>query len=126
MLFRSKSFRRILNFGHTIGHALELLSNYTLSHGRSIAIGMCAEAEMSVSLGLLPRTSSERLRNLVASYGLPTAIPIKIDRSDIIRATLSDKKANNGSIRYTLLNHIGKGRVDVRLRPDEVRRMILR
>ncbi|MBI5021180.1 MAG: 3-dehydroquinate synthase [Ignavibacteriales bacterium] len=110
---RETGLRRILNFGHTIGHAVEYLSNYSLSHGEAVAIGMAAEAKFSASLGLLKSSAVARIQNLIRMYGLPTSIPPKMDRNKIVQLTCHDKKVENGNVRYTLLKNIGKGIVDL-------------
>jgi 3-dehydroquinate synthase len=107
--------RRILNFGHTIGHALESLSHYRLSHGQAVAIGMVAEAWMSVRLGLLSAGGYQRLERVIAGYHLPTRLPSGFSLQSILRATARDKKNQGGSVHYTLLDRIGKARIGVPL-----------
>lgn len=113
-------FRKILNFGHTIGHAVESISNYELSHGEAIAIGMVAEARISFSLGLLNSSEVERLISLLKLYKLPTDIPSRIDFKKIVNLTYHDKKVQNGKVQYTLLERIGKARVGINISPKEV------
>ncbi len=121
---KEASFRRILNFGHTIGHALESLSGYRMSHGRAVAIGMCLEARISVASGYLSDGDLRRLVRLVENFGLPTAVPRSLDERKIIQATRHDKKHRAGSLHYTLLEQIGKGRPGVTLSPGEVLRLL--
>ena len=70
--------RRLLNFGHTIGHALERLTHYSLSHGEAVAIGLLVESYLSVRLGILDQKSFERIKKILLQYGLPlcTSFPI--------------------------------------------------
>ncbi len=110
---RETGLRRILNFGHTIGHAVESLSNYKLSHGEAVAIGMMAEAKISVALGMLDQSDVERLNDLLQLYKLPTDIPSRMDTHKIIRLTFHDKKVQQGKVQYTLLEKIGKAIVGI-------------
>jgi len=121
---REHDFRRILNFGHTIGHAVELLSDYSLRHGEAVAIGMAAEARMSVRLGLLSPGDEERLVTLIMKYGLPVSLPRRMHPHRIITATLRDKKSAGEKIAYTLLRAIGEGRTGHLIGPGEAERLI--
>jgi 3-dehydroquinate synthase len=105
---REEGYRRILNFGHTIGHAIEQVSKYKIPHGKAVAIGMACEARMSRSLKLAGHESIERLLKLMKQYELPTEFPKGIKSRDIIEATMSDKKARDGKVHYTLLKEIGQ------------------
>lgn len=121
---RETGLRRILNFGHTIGHAIESLSNYKLSHGEAVAIGMVAEAKISAALGLLKQSEVVRLNNLLQLYKLPTDIPSRMDRNKIVQLTYHDKKAQQGKVQYTLLNKIGKAIVGVTVPKNIVKRVL--
>ncbi len=121
---RETGLRRILNFGHTIGHAVESLSNYKLAHGEAVAIGMVAEAKISAALGMLKQSEVERLNNLIQMYNLPTDIPSRMDRNKIVRLTCQDKKAEQGIVRYTLLENIGKAIVSVAVPINIVKRVL--
>ena len=117
---RETGLRRVLNFGHTIGHAVESLSKYKLTHGEAISIGMAAEAKISTSLGILKRSDMERLTFLLELYKLPTLIPSRMNLKKIIESTIHDKKVQQGEVHYTLLEQIGKARVGVKLTADKV------
>ncbi|MBA4311251.1 MAG: 3-dehydroquinate synthase [Chlorobiaceae bacterium] len=121
---RETGLRRILNFGHTIGHAIESLSYYKLSHGEAVAIGMVAEAKISAALGLLKQSEVVRLNNLLQLYKLPTDIPSRMDRNKIVQLTYHDKKAQQGKVQYTLLNKIGKAIVGVTVPKNIVKRVL--
>jgi len=112
---KENGLRRILNFGHTIGHAIESLSKYKLSHGEAVAIGMVAEAKISVLMGLLRDNDLFRIINILKSYNLPTQIPQRMDLKQIVQATLNDKKIRSGEVQYTLLQKIGKASVGISL-----------
>jgi len=110
---RENNYRRILNFGHTIGHAIEQVSKYRIAHGEAVAMGMAAEAKLSTELKLLSVRDSGRLVNALKAFGLPTSIPSRMKTTAIFDATLQDKKLQRGQVRYTLLERIGKARVGI-------------
>lgn len=99
--------RMVLNFGHTVGHAIESLSGYSISHGEAVAAGMVAEAEISGMKGLLGSRDVGRLKALIAAAGLPASLPGYSFRK-LLGAMRSDKKARAGKLRFVLLNRIGK------------------
>ena len=72
---RDRGLRRILNFGHTVGHAVEAASGYALSHGESVAIGMVAAARLSEQLHHLPADDRRRIASVIRAVGLPDRIP---------------------------------------------------
>jgi len=122
---KETGLRRILNFGHTIGHAVETLSHYRMSHGNAIAIGMIAEAKISVSLGILSKLDFTRLANLLLQYKLPITLPRTSNVVEVFNATLQDKKLRDGVVQYTLLERIGKAKVGVPLSAKEAMRLFL-
>ncbi len=90
--------RLLLNCGHTIGHAVEKLSNYTISHGAAVAIGCVAEARLAVKLGLAPATWPQEFSARFAAAGLPTEIPSDLSFADLIPVMAGDKKKAKGSV----------------------------
>ena len=93
---RETGLRAILNFGHTIGHAIETATGYTrFLHGEAIAIGMCAAARIAVRMGIFQKKDAERIKNLVELYKLPSTMPDNINISDINNAMEVDKKVKN-------------------------------
>jgi len=121
---KETGLRRILNFGHTIGHAIESLSKYKLSHGEAVAIGMVIEAKISAALGMLKQSDVERLRKVIELYKLPTKIPSKMDMAKIIQSTYLDKKAQQGQVQYTLLKKIGKAAMSISVPRNIVERVL--
>lgn len=99
--------RRILNFGHTIAHALELLENYTLPHGEAVAIGMLVESHLSVQMGHLNRAQFSNIDALIRTFGFPLTISKNITEKKMRNALLSDKKTISGGTRFVLLEKIG-------------------
>jgi len=121
---KETGLRRILNFGHTIGHAIESLSKYKLSHGEAVAFGMVIEAKISAALGMLKQSDVERLRKVIELYKLPTKIPSKMDMAKIIQSTYLDKKAQQGQVQYTLLKKIGKAAMSISVPRNIVERVL--
>ena len=104
---RDLGLRNILNYGHTLGHAIETVSGLTVRHGPAVAIGMVIAGRISNRLGMFGGEEQSRLERLVQRAGLPTEPPVP-DVSGIIRAMEHDKKIRNGRIRFVLPKSIGK------------------
>ena len=104
---READLRRILNFGHTIGHAVEAASNFSLIHGYAVAIGMVAALRIAVSSGLCKRKEAGRVATLIHTFGLPTEIPEGMDVEKIKSYIKTDKKSIGGSVFYVLPTTIG-------------------
>jgi 3-dehydroquinate synthase len=100
--------RRILNYGHTIGHAVEGASQYSIIHGFAVAIGMVAEAKIAVMHGLLAPRENAKIVHILKSYDLPTEVPENLDRKEIRQYLLTDKKNVSGSILFVLPTAIGE------------------
>jgi 3-dehydroquinate synthase len=116
---REAGLRQILNFGHTLAHAIEKLGRYRgLLHGEAVAIGMLVAARRSEELGLSPPGTAERIGNLTARMGLPSELP-KHPRSAYLNALRVDKKMENRRINFVALRGIGKAET-VPLTPREV------
>lgn len=109
--------RALLNFGHTLGHAVEALSGYRILHGEAVAMGMVHAAALSESLGLCPPGSRARLADLLRRFGLPTELPAH-PRAHYLRAMASDKKRSGAQIRCVVLREIGRAEL-LPLRPAQ-------
>jgi len=105
---RESDLRRILNYGHTIGHAVEAASGYELAHGLAVAIGMVAADELAVGKGLMAKEAAELVRELIVAYGLPDKIPPGYDRRRIKDYLKTDKKTVGGRPFFVLPTEIGK------------------
>jgi 3-dehydroquinate synthase len=121
--------RAVLNFGHTIAHALEQVSRYAMPHGEAVAIGMMVETLAGESAGITEAGTAVRLRRVLEAVGLPVAVPA-LDADQVMLATRSDKKARAGAPRYTLLARFGAVATDeagawTRTLPDDVVRETL-
>ncbi|MFO7169317.1 MAG: 3-dehydroquinate synthase [Chloroflexota bacterium] len=105
---RETGERMLLNYGHTLGHAIEAAAGYgTLLHGEAVAIGMHLEARIAERLGMLDAATVERQRALLTAYGLPTQLPAGMDVDQIMALALRDKKVRAGKIRWVLATGIG-------------------
>ncbi|SRR5579875_387988 len=114
------ALRTILNFGHTVGHALENSAGYgRYLHGEAVAIGMVAATRLSCALSGLALESAQRLRNLIAAYGLPVTMPTGWCNDDFMQALGRDKKRSDDAIRFVLLTELGKTTSRM-LTPDEI------
>lgn len=102
--------RKILNFGHTPGHAIEKLSNFGISHGNAVAIGMMIMIKASESLGKIPAGSTDRLKAVLEREGLP--INTELSAEIMAEASLSDKKRTGGTLGLILLDKIGEAIIE--------------
>lgn len=103
--------RAILNYGHTFGHAFELLSNFTLSHGEGVVLGMCAAGEYAAAEGIWSKQETLRQKKLIAALGLPTRLDTAYKTGDVIQAMLGDKKSASGKINLVLPTRIGHAEI---------------
>jgi shikimate kinase / 3-dehydroquinate synthase len=104
---REQGGRIMLNYGHTIGHAIEAESGYTLRHGEAIAIGMMAAGQIAVKLGIFDPAALEEQRSVLEAFGLPTRIPASIDADRVLLRIGSDKKVRSSRVRWVLPTAIG-------------------
>ena len=99
--------RAILNYGHTIAHAVETSTNYeTYTHGEAVALGMVVAARIACAVGLLPAEALQRIIGLLARFALPTLLP-RLEPTTLIRLMDTDKKAVGGNVRFVLPTAIG-------------------
>ena len=103
-----KGFRAALNLGHTVGHAVELVSKFELRHGEAIAIGLVAEAKYAERIGVAYKGLADEISDVLSRLGLPVEIPNDMPRSEIINTMRVDKKKNAKVIRFALPVEIGK------------------
>jgi len=113
--------RRCLNLGHTLGHALEKVGRYTLSHGEAVAIGLVADTMLSVEQKRIGSDSLKRLQTVLENAGLPTKVPSAFRHDDLIEAMYHDKKREKDKILLVLPQEIlGAVEMDVAISPDEL------
>ena len=105
---REGGLRQVLNFGHTIGHAIERELNFSLAHGDAVAIGMVLEARIAESIGLAKTGLHTAIVDAVTTAGLPSELPPGLSPDAVLAATYGDKKTRSGSVRYALPRGIGE------------------
>lgn len=108
-----KGLRQALNLGHTIGHGVELASDFQLSHGEAVGIGMVAEARLAETLGIAESGISDLIAVTLAELGLPVRTPEDISLERVLQAMRLDKKRAAGKVRFALPVRIGEVRVGV-------------
>lgn len=104
---KDKGKRHLLNFGHTVGHALEKISNYAISHGEAVAIGILIEGHLAVQMQKLSSACLERILKLFIRYGLALELPTNFSTTIILEAMVLDKKSCKGVPRFVILKEIG-------------------
>jgi 3-dehydroquinate synthase len=122
---RESGLRAILNFGHTIGHAMEVLADYVgLLHGEAIAMGMVCAAYLSVKRAGLTGAEAGRLRLLLESTGLPVRLGDSYELPELLEAMRLDKKALAGKLRFVLLKRLGEAVVSEAVTDDDVKEVV--
>jgi len=100
--------RQLLNFGHTIGHALEEVTHYALSHGEAVAIGVLVESYLSLQLELLHPSCFDRIRKILVQYGLSLQLPFQLSIQSLLDKMALDKKSIKGQPRFVMIKGIGE------------------
>jgi len=113
--------RALLNFGHTFGHAIEKLKDFTMLHGQCVAVGSIAACEISALRGQITRDEADWVRGLFRRFGLPDAVT-GLDAKAVIEASRHDKKMEQGTIKFILLRGIGNAVVDRTVTDQEMGR----
>ena len=128
---KEKNLREILNLGHTVGRAVETVSDYRLLHGEAVAIGMVAQVKLGCQCGYLTEEERDRVIALHQKVGLPVTIPEYIDRGALVKKLYTDKKVRDGKLRFVFQKGIGDVMTfgeEVYARPvseDEIRSIIM-
>lgn len=117
---KEKGERALLNFGHTLGHAIEKLKNFTLLHGECVALGMVAAAHISWKRGFIEQDEFLELRDMMVAFRLPISLE-ELSIEDIIETTKSDKKMDAGTIRFVLLKEMGNAVIDTTVTEKEMK-----
>lgn len=104
---RESGLREVLNLGHTVGRAIETVSDYKLLHGEAVSIGLVAEVMLSARLGYMSEEQATRVVELLKEAGLPVEIPDYIDREELVKKLYTDKKVRDGKLRFVLQKGIG-------------------
>lgn len=111
--------RALLNLGHTVGHAVEKLMDFRLLHGQCVGIGMISAAYISLKRGLLKEQEYAIIRDGCHSFGLPLSVS-GLKEEDILAATKKDKKMENGTVKFILMDGIGKTYIDKTVTDEEI------
>lgn len=117
---KEKGERALLNFGHTLGHAIETAMQFRLPHGHCVALGCVAAAHISWKRGLLDEGEFYEIRDMMVGFGLPISYD-GIDSGEILRIARHDKKASAGKIRFILLKKIGSAFIDLTVTEEEMK-----
>lgn len=104
---RESGLREVLNLGHTVGRAIETVSDYRLLHGEAVAIGLVAEVMLAFKLGYVTADERDAVIALLEQAKLPTAIPEYIDRDALVKKLYTDKKVRDGKLRFVIQKGIG-------------------
>jgi 3-dehydroquinate synthase len=121
---KEAGLRAILNYGHTIGHAVESLTGYKLvNHGEAVAIGMVAAGQIAVQLQMWKSADAERQDALIQKAGLPTQLP-NVDIEAILDTLQTDKKVEAGKVRFVLPTQIGAVTVTDQVPADVIRQVL--
>ncbi|MFH0838178.1 MAG: 3-dehydroquinate synthase [Patescibacteria group bacterium] len=115
--------RKVLNFGHTFGHAIEYMSRYKLSHGEAISIGMVLANKIAQKLGKQSKAHGDRITEMLKKHGLPTEMPKKMKLRNIIEMIYKDKKMEGQKVTFILSTKMGQHEM-VKLAPDELRELL--
>jgi 3-dehydroquinate synthase len=113
--------RALLNFGHTVGHAIEQASNYKcFLHGEAIALGMVAAGAVSMKKANLPRAQRDAIVDLLQAFDLPTRLPKDFPRAGIFEALKRDKKFERGEVRFVVTSKIGSAQLSSEVTLDDI------
>lgn len=118
-----KGLRAILNYGHTVGHAVEKLMNFSLLHGECVALGMAAAGRIAVSRRLIGEAELDKMKKLLTNYKLLKKISlanITFTIQDVLQATKADKKMQGGKIKFILTKEIGKAEIYKDVTDEEI------
>ena len=114
-----KGERALLNFGHTLGHAVEKLMNFSLYHGECVALGMICASYISKERGYISEDDYAAIRKMLRKYGFPTKVE-GLDIFSILEVSKSDKKMDNGTIKFILLKKLGQAYIDKTVMDEEI------
>ena len=118
-----KGDRALLNFGHTLGHAIEKAKNFELFHGECVALGCVAAAFISWKKELISMEEYYEIRDMFVPFNLPISIE-DVDADEVIRLTKSDKKADSNKVKFVLLKGIGKAFISTEVSDDEMKKAL--
>lgn len=115
-----KGVRAILNFGHTIGHAIEKHMDFKLLHGECVALGIIAASYISYRRGYIDTEDFYEIRDMFLPFNLPISMPDEAQSDEILKITKSDKKMDKGTVRFILLKKVGDAVIKTDVTDDEI------
>jgi|PlaIllAssembly_1097288.scaffolds.fasta_scaffold125477_1 3-dehydroquinate synthase len=121
---KDTGLRNILNFGHTVGHAVEAASNFEIAHGQAVAVGLVAAAKIGMEMGTVNINTVNRLKIILRKAGLRTELP-QLDINIIMHAMQHDKKIKSGKIRFILPKSIGQVFITDEVSPNIVEKVLM-
>jgi 3-dehydroquinate synthase len=123
---KETGLRAILNFGHTIGHAVEAVSDFKLKHGQAVAIGMVLENKIASRMGILAEKEAASIEELIKQAGLPAGLPdfTANQKEKVLELIRHDKKVAGDKVRFVLLKSIGNAFITDKVEPDVVREVL--
>ncbi len=122
---KESGLREILNYGHTIGHAIESITQYkVVNHGEGVGIGMVAAGELAVNMGLWTREECDRQNAIIEKCALPSKLPPNLDLKRIIELTQNDKKVQSGKVRFVLPDAIGSVKINDQVTPSQIQTVL--
>lgn len=117
---KEDDIRKLLNYGHTIGHAIEKLSKFSVQHGEAISIGMSMINTIAVSKRIMHKKDSDFVKNLLKLYGLPTKLPRTINSVKLIKALKVDKKTVNNKTNFIIATKLGKAKISTLITNSDI------
>jgi 3-dehydroquinate synthase len=118
---RESGLRAVLNYGHTIGHAIETITSYKkYLHGEAVAIGMYMEAKLSHQLGIIDSKAVARIKALIDSFELPSEMPDEIEMDDLVNKMQIDKKTISGKMHFVLPETVGSVKIHSEITADDI------
>jgi 3-dehydroquinate synthase len=123
---KESHLRTLLNYGHTVGHAVEAVSDFKIKHGQAVAIGMMAAAKISLRLGYINEEDVNQLEELIRVADLPVKLPDfdRAKKEKLLELIKHDKKVLDGKIRFVLLKTIGKAFISDKVTVDTIREVL--
>lgn len=122
---RESGERAILNFGHTFGHAIEVLTEFEILHGEAVALGMVMAADLAARMNWLDARIAQRIKRLVGEYGLPIVPPMnRLAPDDMFEVMARDKKVQDGRLRLVLARRLGDATITAEADAELVRRTL--
>ena len=116
---KEKGERALLNLGHTIGHAVEKLNEFSLLHGECVSVGIIAAAKISVLRGVLSAEEEKEVKDLILSFGMKSTVPA-LEKDTFLSVCHRDKKADGTKIKFVLLKKIGEAFIDSEVTDEEI------